>query len=451
MKHSEKPRPGGPVTNTRTIIITLLLLLVGLTAGCLQDPFHVWDRVLGKSKSGASYFSKQSKHCADIPPISASEFDGRQRDLANALHATNASAYIAEPGASALYFTNVTTTQWKLTERPLLLIISPEVNAGSVLPKLTILAPQFEKSRASILPIPFDNIQFILWPEEQDPYQVLVDSIDLPEGSIYIDSATRFFIVDGLQKAYEKGQVLTAPPEVTKLRERKSSHEIDIMRCANEANLLTIRQVHKQLYIGIRESEAQSMIASALTEMGLENGACITLFGEDAALPHGGGTDKQLGVSDFALFDCTASLHGYWSDVTRTVALPDSQIPSDHQEIWKHVRSAQGAALAQAHEGVVAKSVDAAARKALAEFQLDGFLTHRLGHGIGLENHEAPYLNGGSEAVLTPGNCFSDEPGVYIEGEIGVRLEDCFCIDESGQPVLLTKGVGGQTSSPWSP
>ncbi|KAF9263647.1 Creatinase/aminopeptidase [Marasmius fiardii PR-910] len=464
MNDSEKSRSERPLAdNTSTIsrrsirlsTITFLLLLAGVTVGCfriIQDPLHAWDPVLGRPQSTiAESFSKRASHCANVPPISEAEFDERQHNLANALQSINASAYIVEPGASAQYFWNVSTTNWKLSERPLLFVLTAAENGGSVQPNLTILAPMFEKSRASLLPIPFDNIQFILWPEEQSPYEVLTNSLDLPEGNIFVDGAIRFFIVDGIQKAYKGGQVLAAPAEITKLRERKSSHEIDLMRCANEATLLAIREVHKQLHIGILESEARNMIASALTDIGLENGACLTLFGSSAALPHGDGGDRQLGASEFALFDCTATLHGYFSDVTRTVALPDSQIPENHTAIWNHVRFAQDSALAQAHEGVVAKTIDAAARSALAQFNESQFLTHRLGHGIGLEGHESPYLNGGSEAILAPGNCFSDEPGVYIEGEIGVRLEDCFCIDDSGQPALLTQGVGGQASNPLSP
>jgi len=206
------------------------------------------------------------------------------------------------------------------------------------------------------------------------------------------------------------------------------------------------------MYIGIRESEARDMMSAALSEIGLSGGGCLTLFGENAALPHGGGTDRKLGPQDFALFDCTANRHGYWSDITRTVALSSSEISDAHQKKWFAVRSAQQAAIAAARGNTTARDVDKAARRTLLLLGgLDKYFTHRLGHGIGLEVHEQPYLNGASTDIIQTGHTFSNEPGVYIEGEVGVRLEDCFFINTDGSPVYLTAGVGGPSQSPYAP
>ncbi|PBK87484.1 Creatinase/aminopeptidase [Armillaria gallica] len=177
----------------------------------------------------------------------------------------------------------------------------------------------------------------------------------------------------------------------------------------------------------------------------------LTIFGENTALPHGSGTDRRLDPDNFSLFDCTASLHGYWSDVTHTLALPASIIPDTHLQIWNFVRSAQNIAFQNAHAGVVAKRVDDAPRLFLGLAGYAKYFTHRLGHGIGLEVHGDPYLNGGSEAILQAGHTFSNEPGVYIEGKVGARLEDCFYIAQNGSAVYLTVGVGGPASSPWKP
>ncbi|KAK0434058.1 peptidase M24, structural domain-containing protein [Desarmillaria tabescens] len=153
--------------------------------------------------------------------------------------------------------------------------------------------------------------------------------------------------------------VIAAPPEIRQLRERKSKRELELLKCANEAILLAIRQTHKQMHIGMRESDARNLIARALADAGLKEGGCLTLFGENVALPHGSGTDRRLRPQDFALFD---SLHGYWSDVTRTLALPASTIPDIHLQIWNFVHSAQNIAFGTAHAGVVAKRVDEATR-----------------------------------------------------------------------------------------
>ncbi|KAK0443002.1 peptidase M24, structural domain-containing protein [Armillaria borealis] len=224
-----------------------------------------------------------------------------------------------------------------------------------------------------------------------------------------------------------------------------------VVKVCQQATLLAIRHTHKQMHVGIRESDARQLIARALADAGLKDGGCLTLFGENVALPHGSGTDRRLGPDDFALFDCTASLHGYWSDVTRTLALPASTIPETHTQIWNFVHSAQNIAFQTAHAGVVTKRVDEAPRLFLGLAGYAKYSSHRLGHGIGLEAHEDPYLNGRSEIILQTRHTFSDEPGVYIEGKVDVRLEDCFYIAQNGSVVYLTAGVRGPASSPWKP
>ncbi|PBK87490.1 peptidase M24 [Armillaria gallica] len=345
--------------------------------------------------------SKAASHCSHLGPLPASEFHARLSTLGETLTALNASAYIAEPGASALYYANVSSSHWHLSERPLLLIVDASA-------RVTVLTPKFEGTRARLLSIPSDV-------------------------EVFVDGSIRHFIVDGLRTAFPKATVVAAPTGIRQLRERKSEGELELLKCANEATLLAIRHTHKQMHVGIRESDARQLVARALANAGLKDGGCLTLFGENAALPHGSGTDRRLGPDDFALFDCTASLHGYWSDVTRTLALPASTIP-DTMELC-----------------VVAKRVDEAPRLLLGLAGYAKYFTHRLGHGIGLEVHEDPYLNGGSELILQAGHTFSDEPGVYIEGKVGVRLEDCLYIAQNGSAVYLTAGVGGPASSPWKP
>ncbi|KAJ7349214.1 peptidase M24, structural domain-containing protein [Mycena albidolilacea] len=387
-----------------------------------------------------------SQHCEHLGPISAAEFQARQNSLAKTLVKLNASAYIAEPGPSSLFYGNF--SNWGLSERPLLLIITPQLTGDNIEAKVSILTPAFEAPRAKMLPISSTKaVTFIEWAEEANPYEHAVSILSESQGSVFVDGHMRNFIVDGLQAAHPYGAVSSAPYEIKRLRERKSPAEIELMKCVNEATILFIRAVRKRLYFGIRESEARAMMQATFASAGLKDGGCLVLFGENAGLPHGAGTDRALGVHDFALFDCVASLHGYKSDVTRTVALPGSKIPAEHLKIWHDVRAAQTAAVGAAHEGVIAAEVDKAARASLNS----EYFTHRLGHGIGLEVHEDPYLNGGSKTILETGHAFSNEPGIYQVGKVGVRLEDCFYVHENGSAVFLTAGVGGQAKSPWSP
>ncbi|KAF8163159.1 peptidase M24, structural domain-containing protein [Crassisporium funariophilum] len=420
------------------------LLLV--TAALFLTRFYYEPRVHPRQ---ISPYGHLSSHCANIPPISGSEYYTRQTNLAKALRALNASAYIAEPGANSQFYGNFSSSNWRLSERPLLLIISASSDSvdGEVQPQITILTPKFEATRAKTLPVPnpLGTVQYVEWPEEADPYAAALSAFPVrgPK-TVFVDNSIRKFIVDGLQHADPSMEILSAPLAITAMRERKSQAEIDILKCANEVTLLSIRQVHREMYIGIRESQARGMMSEALAAAGLKEG-------ENAALPHGSGTDRSLKKEDFALFDCTAALHGYYSDVTRTVALPDSEISEEHVRIWGDVRFAQSVALNAAKEGVMTREVDLAARTMLELVGYADYFTHRLGHGIGLEVHEQPYLRGGSDDVIRVGHTFSDEPGIYIEGKVGVRLEDCFYIDSEGNGVYLTESVGGQSLSPWEP
>ncbi|KAH9842707.1 peptidase M24 [Rhodofomes roseus] len=438
--------------STRLIIACIIVQVVILIYHLAGAPKSISS--LYSSYAPEPDFSHLAERCAHISPIPTSSFVHRQQALAQTLHELNASAYIAEPGASAAYFANLSASHWHLSERPLLLIVSPKLDSNEqVHAQISILTPAFESTRAKLLSIPSNGeITYPSWPEEVNPYEVAVSAVpQLKEGTIYVDGMLRSFVLDGLQKAAARSNVLTAPVEIRRLRERKSAEELEILKCVNEATVLAIRAVRENVKIGVRESEVSHLMSAALSAAGLSNGGCLTLFGENAALPHGSGTDRVLGAHDFVLVDCDAGLHGYRSDVTRTYALPQSTIHATHLRIWQLVHSAQANALAAAQNGTVTAEVDAAARDTFAAQGYAQYFTHRLGHGIGLETHESPYLRGGSEDVILTGHTFSDEPGVYIEGQVGIRLEDCFYVHENGTAVFLTAGVGGAARGPWDP
>ncbi|KAK0429593.1 peptidase M24 [Armillaria borealis] len=319
-------------------------------------------KMMDESSMMYETYCRAASHCSHLGPLPTSELHRRLSTLGETLTALNASAYIAEPGASALYYANISSSHWHLSERPLLLIMDASA-------RVTVLAPKFEGTRARLLSISSD-VKWVEWAEDE---------------GLFVDGSICHFIVDGLRTAFPKATVIAAPTEIRQLRERKSEGELELLKCANEATLLAIRHTHKQMHVGIRESDARQPVARALADAGLKDGGCLTLFGKNAALPHGSGTDRRLGPDNFALFDCTTSLHG-----------------------------------------AVAKRVDEAPRLFLGLAGYAKYFTHRLGHGIGLEVHEDPYLNGGSEVILQTGHTFSDEPGMYIDGKVGVRLEDCF-------------------------
>lgn len=197
--------------------------------------FHV-SGMLGGAFPLLKPFSDLANHCKSSQPITAEEFHERQQRLASTLHHLNASAFIAEPGASAHYFGNISATAWKLSERPLLLIITPVlVNDTQIEAKVSILTPQFEATRAKMLPIPHDSVEYIEWPEERNPYEVAVSALTI-EDKAYLDESARLFIFNGFQKALSNVSVAPSAPEIQELRQRKSDTEIELLKCANEVH-----------------------------------------------------------------------------------------------------------------------------------------------------------------------------------------------------------------------
>lgn len=223
-----------------------------------------------------------AEHCSKAVPISAAEFHSRQDKLAQTLHALNATAYIAEPGADALYYANLSLSDWRLSERPLLLVITPDAtDSESVKAKVSILTPKFETARARLLPIAYKDVTFLEWAEEANPYEMVKPALAKAGAgdTIYVDGHARHFIVDGLQSAFPTATVKSAPTEVRQLRERKSKAELELMKCANEATVLAIRETREKMYIGIRESETSALMAAAFKAAGLKDGGCLALFG----------------------------------------------------------------------------------------------------------------------------------------------------------------------------
>lgn len=177
-------------------------------------------------------FSEISGYCSHVPPIPADEFLERQQRLINTLASLNASAYITEPGPSAYYYANLSS--WELSERPLLLIISSDASSR---PNVTILTPAFEESRARLMNIPSRGpVSYAAWREEANPYKVAIEAIPslAARGPVFVDGEMRTFVLDGLSRAAPLTSVLPSPIEIQRLRQRKSTRELEIMKCANE-------------------------------------------------------------------------------------------------------------------------------------------------------------------------------------------------------------------------
>jgi len=333
------------------------------------------------------------------------------------------------PGTSLYFFTGI---RWGLSERLLALVIP---RSGQPL----LISPAFEEARTrELMRYP---IELRVWQEDESPTKLIATSLvdkGLRSGRIGIDEALPFTFYDHFRATAPAYECVSADPVTVACRARKSPQELELMHLACEATCDVYRLVFQNLNAGMSEEEISRMVTAGYAKMNLP-GYALVLLGASAALPHGTQQPQKLKEGDVVLIDDGCLVEGYASDVTRTGIFGK---PSDKiQRAFQTVRKAQDAALAAARAGKLSGSVDDAARGVItsAGFGPDyKFFTHRLGHGIGLDGHEHPYLVRGSKTVLEPGMTFSNEPGIYVPGEFGIRCEDDMVIVPDGPAHLLT-------------
>jgi Xaa-Pro dipeptidase len=358
-----------------------------------------------------------------VEPITDEERKGRIENAKRLMKESGIGAVYLESGSSLFYYTGV---RWGRSERMFAMVIPANGEPAWI-------APAFEEERARELIREGDDIR--TWEEHESPYrlvaQILTDR-GLRAGKVGIEETTRFFFVNGIAKECPGVELVSADPVTVGCRVVKSKSELLLMKRANEITLEAYRAAVASLKEGMTSTEVSSIIAAAHGAMGVEGGAGVQ-FGEFSAFPHGSSKPQKLKEGDIVMMDGGCAVEGYRSDVTRTVVFGK---PTDRQRrLWDLEKKAQDAARDAVRPGVACEAVDAAARKVITEggFGPDyKFFTHRVGHGIGLDGHEWTYLVRGNTTKLAPGMCFSNEPGIYLYGEFGVRLEDCFHVTEDG-------------------
>ncbi|PYP83751.1 MAG: hypothetical protein DMF61_22425 [Blastocatellia bacterium AA13] len=360
-------------------------------------------------------------------PISREEFLQRQETARRYMKEAGIDAVFLTGGSSLSYFTG---TQWGLSER-LFALVFPA--AGEPV----WVVPAFEKGRA------LEQIKFgadiRTWEEDESPYQLVAAALKdrkIGTGSIGIEETVRFAFSNGVAKAAPAARLISADAVTARCRRVKSAHEIELLRLANKITLKAFETASKSLAEGLSQGEFSGKISAAHQQMGSGGGALV-LFAENAALPHGTVAPQRLKRGDIVLMDGGCSVQGYQSDITRTTVFGK---PTDRQKhVWAIVKQAQAAALKTARPGVACEDVDRAARKVIEDAEFGPgykYFTHRVGHGIGMDGHEWTYLVKGNKTKLEAGMTFSDEPGIYIPGEFGVRLEDVMLITENGAELL---------------
>ena len=370
-------------------------------------------------------------------PIALDEHKARLARAQALLGETGLDALVVASGSSLEYFTGAV---WGLSERFFGMVLTRDGEPAWV-------TPAFEKERALEQVRVGTDVR--AWEEHESPYALVASVLRdrKATGRVGLEESMPFVFASGIGEALPASRIGSGTSVTAGCRMVKDAHEGALMRRACEITMRAHRAVFASLEEGMTQAQATALSREAHQRLGVAGGSLV-LFGESAAFPHGTRKPRPLRAGDVVLIDGGGTLHGYASDISRTMVFGAK--PTDRQrQVWDLVRRAQEAAFRAARPGASCEAVDAAARRVIEE---GGFgpdyraFTHRLGHGIGLDGHEYPYMVRGNTLPLRPGMTFTDEPGVYLYGELGIRHEDVVCITEDG-----AEGMTKWTGSPGDP
>jgi len=341
-------------------------------------------------------------------------------------------------GTSLVYFSNI---RWGGGERLFALILPAKGEPFFV-------CPAFERDRAAeqIAQSPFAGSGDVrTWEEDESPYMRVAEGLrdrGLSSCRLGMEETVHYVFSDGVGKAAPGVNIVSGTPVTAGCRMRKSDHEIELMRLATQVTITAYEAAWRALQPGMTQRQLQRLIGAAYSQLGFPGEASVNV-GTYSAVPHGSIQPQTIHEGEIVMIDDGCMVEGYASDITRTFVLGK---PTDKmRQVFDIVHRAQKAALATAHPGVEAQAVDAAARQVIADAGYGPdykFFKHRLGHGMGMDGHEWPYLVRGNTLKLEPNMTFSDEPGVYIHGEFGVRLEDGLHVLDNGAELFT-----GQSAS----
>jgi Xaa-Pro aminopeptidase len=356
----------------------------------------------------------------EAKPITLDERSQRQEKARQLMRENNLSAILLTEGTSLDYFTGI---RWWGGERLFAMVLPGKGEAFYV-------SPAFEEGRAreQIAQSPDSTHADVrIWQENESPYGRVAQGLSdrgLAGGTIGIEETVKFVFSDSLKKTAASATFTSATPVTAGCRMIKSAHEIELMRLASKVTLTAYEATYRSLKVGMTHHDVANLVEAAHRQLGFE-GDALVLLGEFSAFPHGSVTPQVIREGTIILIDGGCRAEGYSSDITRTFVI--GKASDKMKQVFEIVHRAQSAALAAAKPGVEAGSVDDAARKVITDAGYGPdykYFTHRLGHGIGMDGHEWPYLVRGNPTKLQPYMTFSDEPGIYIRGEFGIRLED---------------------------
>ncbi len=371
-------------------------------------------------------------------PITSDERRARIEQARRLMTERQIDALMLMGGTSLVYFTGI---RWGGGERLFALILPAQGEPFFV-------CPAFERDRAGeqigMSPLAGSN-DARTWQEDESPYALVAAGLrdrGLTSGRLGMEETIHYVFSDGVAKAAPALSIVSGTPVTAGCRMRKSDHEVELMRLAAHVTIAVYEAAWRALEPGMTQRQLRQLIDAAYAQTGFPGEASVNV-GTYSALPHGSVQPQTIHEGEIVMIDDGCVVEGYGSDITRTFVLGK---PTDKmRRVFDIVHTAQKAALDTARPGVEAQAVDAAARKVISDagFGPDyAHFTHRLGHGMGMDGHEWPYLVRGNTLRLESNMTFSDEPGIYIRGEFGVRLEDDMHITENGAELFT-----GQSAS----
>ena len=365
-------------------------------------------------------------------PITASEHGARIAKVQSLMQQRRTAALLVEAGSSLEYFTGI---RWGRSERTTAALIPAR---GETI----IVTPFFEE------PSIRETLQIAAnvrpWNEDESPFALIADGMrgaPASDGPLAVEPTTRYFIIDSVSAlAGAERPVVSGEELVNACRMVKSSAELALMQAANDVTHAALKDVHGRIESGMSARDIGTMMSAATDALGGTHQFSLVLLNDASAYPHGTKIPQTVREGSVVLVDTGCSVHGYVSDISRTWVYGE---PSARQrEVWDTVKRGQELALETVKAGIPVGDVDKAVRAYYEglgwkkDYGLPG-TSHRTGHGIGMDVHEPPNLMRADRTPFEAGMCFSNEPGIYIPGEFGIRMEDCWYLTEQG-PKLFT-------------
>ncbi len=369
---------------------------------------------------------------ANAAPISVDERKARVAKAQTLMREQGIDALLVEAGSAMVYFTGI---RWWRSERLTAVVIPADGEIG-------VVTPFFEEPSIRESMTFGDDVR--TWHEHESPYALVAGILadrGLKRGKLAVEETVRHFVVDAVASAATRFRIVSGQPITRGCRMYKSPAEIALMKTASDITMTAYKHTYPQIKAGMSSQDIASIMRAATITLGGSPEFELVLLGEASAYPHGSGKPHTVTEGGVVLMDCGCSVHDYESDISRTFVFGE---PSAKQrEVWNTVKAGQELAFETAQIGTPAGAVDDAVR---AFYESKGYgpgyktpgLSHRLGHGIGMDGHEPVNFVHGEKTLLAPGMCFSNEPGIYTFGEFGVRLEDCLYMTEEG-PQLFSE------------